>query len=291
MGRFGLEGRSFVALLSSFACAIPGIMAARTIPNDRRRLATMMAAPLMTCTARLPVYTLLVSAFVTDRAVFGPIRSQGLVMFGLYALGAVSGLVYAGVLSLATRGSGSSPVLLEMPPYRWPTVRSIAFQVWDGAWSFVRKAGTIILFTTVVLWALLRFPGSEAPAGSTEADAASYRMEHSVAGSMGRGLEPVFAPLGFDWRADVAIIGSLAAREVFVSTLAVTTAAESEDALPDRLAALRDDDGDPVYDGPTVAVLRRETNSWRWPLTAVGSMLTLAYLAAFIAHSIASALA
>jgi ferrous iron transport protein B len=308
MGRFGLEGRSFVALLSSFACAIPGIMAARTIPNDRRRLATMMAAPLMTCTARLPVYTLLVSAFVTDRTVVGPIRSQGLVMFGLYALGAVSGLVYAGVLSLATRGTGSSPVLLEMPPYRWPTVRSVGFQVWDGAWSFVRKAGTIILFTTVVLWALLRFPGSDAPSSSTEAEAASYRMEHSIAGSVGRGIEPVFAPLGFDWRADVAIIGSLAAREVFVSTLAVTTAADSEDSLPDRLAELRDGDGDLVYDGPTVAallvffvyalqcmstvaVLRRETNSWQWPLTAVGSMLALAYLAALVAHSIVAALA
>ena len=307
MGRFGLEGRSFVALLSSFACAIPGIMAARTIPNDRRRLATMMAAPLMTCTARLPVYTLLVSAFVSDRSVLGPIRSQGLVMFGLYALGAVSGLLYAGVLSLATRGAGGSPVLMEMPPYRWPTTRSIVLQVWDGAWSFLRKAGTIILLTTVVLWALLRFPGSTAPSGDTEAEAASYRMEHSVAGSIGRGLEPVFAPLGFEWRSNVAIISSFAAREVFVSTLAITTAAESEDSLSERLADLRDDSGDPVYDSATVAallvffvyalqcmstvaVLRRETNSWRWPLIAVGSMFALAYVAALIAHTVTAAL-
>jgi ferrous iron transport protein B len=304
MGRFGLEGRSFVALLSSFACAIPGIMAARTIPNDRRRLATMMAAPLMTCTARLPVYTLLVSAFVTDGAVVGPLRSQGLAMFGLYALGAVSGLVYAGLLSAATRRHGTSPVLLEMPPYRWPTLRSIALQVWDGAWSFVRKAGTIILVTTVVLWALLRFPGADAPDGLTDAEVASYEMEHSVAGAIGQGLEPVFDPLGFDWRANVAIISSFAAREVFVSTLAITTASESEDSLADRLAEMRDDSGEPLYDGPTVAallvffvyalqcmstvaVLRRETNSWRWPLIAVGSMFAVAYVAALIARTVA----
>jgi ferrous iron transport protein B len=303
MGRFGLEGRSFVALLSSFACAIPGIMATRTIPNDRRRLATMMAAPLMTCTARLPVYTLLVSAFVPDRAVFGPLRSQGLVMFGLYLLGALSGLVYAGAMSLALRGTGSSPVLLELPPYRWPTLRSVALQVGDGAWSFVRKAGTIILLTTVVLWGLLRFPSAETDASLTEAQAASAQMEQSIAGRAGQALEPVFAPLGFDWRANVAIIGSLAAREVFVSTLALTTAAESEDALPERLQQLTDDEGDQVFDPATVAallvffvyalqclstvaVLRRETNSWRWPLVAMGSMFALAYLGGLIAHTI-----
>ncbi|MCB1001432.1 MAG: ferrous iron transporter B [Acidimicrobiales bacterium] len=307
MGRFGLEGRSFVALLSSFACAIPGIMAARTIPNDRRRLATMMAAPLMTCTARLPVYTLLVSAFVADRGVLGPIRSQGLVMFGLYLLGAVSGLLYAGVLSWSTRSDASSPVLLEMPPYRWPTSRSIALQVWDGVWSFVRKAGTVILLTTIVLWGLLRFPSTDAPPSYDEARAASHQMEHSIAGRIGRGMEPMFAPMGFDWRANVAIIGSLAAREVFVSTLAITTAGD-EATLGDRLRDLRDDDGDPVFDGPTVAallvffvyalqctstvaVLRRETNSWRWPAIAVGSMLALAYVAALIAHALVAVLA
>ncbi len=307
MGRFGLEGRSFVALLSSFACAIPGIMATRTIPDDRRRLATMMAAPLMTCTARLPVYTLLVSAFVDDRAVFGPLRSQGLVMFGLYALGAVSGLLYAGLMSLAARGTGTSPVLLEMPPYRWPTLRSIGLQVFDGAWSFVRKAGTIILLTTVVLWGLLRFPSTEAPESYDDVQAASFQMEHSIAGKVGAALEPVFSPLGFDWRANVAIIGSLAAREVFVSTLAITTAQEEAD-LPDRLHDLRGDDGERVFDGPTVAallvffvyalqclstvaVLRRETNSWRWPLTAVGSMFVLAYVGGLVAHALVAALA
>jgi ferrous iron transport protein B len=303
MGRFGLEGRSFVALLSSFACAIPGIMATRTIPGEKRRLATMMAAPLMTCTARLPVFTLLVSAFVPDREVLGPLRSQGLVMFGLYLLGALSGLLSAGVLAFATRGVASAPVLLELPPYRLPTLRSVALQVWDGAWSFIRKAGTIILVTTIALWALLRFPATEPPAGLDTAQAAAYQMERSVAGRMGTALEPVFAPLGFEWRTNVALIGSLAAREVFVSTLAITTAAEDEESLPDRLGELRDADGRPVYDAATVAallvffvyalqclstvaVLRRETNSWRWPLIAFGSMFALAYVGAFIARTI-----
>jgi ferrous iron transport protein B len=301
MGRFGLEGRSFVALLSSFACAVPGIMATRTIPGERRRLATMMAAPLMTCSARLPVFTLLVSGFVVDRAVFGPLRTQGLVMFGLYLLGAVSGLIYAGILSLSSRRMASAPVLLELPPYRVPTLRSVLFHVWDGAWSFIRKAGTIILLTTIVLWGLLRFPSSTPPVGSTPAEAASYQMERSAAGRLGKALEPVFNPLGFEWRTNVAIVGSLAAREVFVSTLALTTAAESEDSLPDRLQQLTDDSGQKVYDAPTVgallvffvyalqclstvAVLRRETNSWRWPIIAFGSMFAMAYTGALIAR-------
>ncbi len=306
MGRFGLEGRSFVALLSSFACAVPGIMATRTIPGERRRLATMMAAPLMTCSARLPVFTLLVSTFVDDRSVLGPVRTQGLAMFGLYALGAVSGLVYAGVLSLMSRGAAASPVLLELPTYRIPTLRSVVLHVWDGAWSFIRRAGTIILLTSAVLWALLRFPGSTPPVGLSEAEAASYRMEHSIAGAMGKGLEPVFAPLGFEWRTNVALVGSIAAREVFVSTLALTTASEDEARLPDRLQELRDGDGDVVYDAgtvaallvffvyalqclSTVAVLRRETNSWRWPMVAVTSMLALAYVGAFVARMVVEA--
>ena len=308
MGRFGLEGRSFVALLSSFACAVPGIMATRTIPGERRRLATMMAAPLMTCSARLPVFTLLVSTFVVDRRVFGPVRTQGLAMFGLYALGAVSGLLYAGVLSLMSRGVAASPVLLELPPYRVPTLRSVLLHVWDGAWSFIRRAGTIILLTSAVLWALLRFPDSTPPASDTAAEAASYRMEHSAAGAVGKALDPVFAPLGFEWRTNVALVGSIAAREVFVSTLALTTASQDEASLPDRLHELRDDDGDRVYDGATVAallvffvyalqclstvaVLRRETNSWRWPMVAVTSMFALAYVGALVARLVVEALA
>ncbi len=306
MGRFGLEGRSFVSMLSSFACAIPGIMSTRTIPSDRRRMATMMAAPLMTCSARLPVYTLLIAAFVPDEPVVGPLRAQGLVLFGLYVLGAVSGLVYAALFS-ARRGAGAAvPFTMELPPYRLPTVRAVLRAMWDAAWAFLRKAGTIILAASIVLWMLLHLPVVEPPPGLSEAEATSYQMENSIAGRIGTGLEPVFAPLGFNWQINVALLGSLAAREVFVSTLALTTASDSEDALPERLQTLERPDGTPLFDAPTVAallvffvyalqclstvaVLRRETNSWRWPLFAMGSMFVLAYTAALVAHTITAA--
>jgi ferrous iron transport protein B len=306
MGRFGLEGRSFVAMLSSYACAVPGIMSTRTIPNERHRLATMMAAPLMTCSARLPVFTLLISAFVPDRAVLGPIRSQGLTLFGLYLLGTVSGLVYSLVLSKTMLDGPSAPFMMELPPYRRPGAKAVLYHVWDGAWSFIRKAGTIILFTTMVLWALLNIPDVQAPEGLPPEAVASYEMEHSIAGGVGKVLEPAFAPLGFEWRTNVALLGSLAAREVFVSTLAVTTASASEEALPARLESLTDDDGNDVYDPATVgallvffvyalqclstvAVLRRESNSWKWPAIAMTSMFGLAYGAAFIAHTVIEA--
>lgn len=308
MGRFGLEGRSFVAMLSSFACAVPGIMSTRTIPNERHRLATMMAAPLMTCSARLPVFTLLIGAFVEDRAVLGPIRSQGLTLFGLYLLGGLSGLVYSAVLSSTMLGGPSAPFMMELPPYRRPTLEAVLLHVWEGAWSFIRKAGTIILVATMGLWVLLNVPASRPPAGLDEAQAASYQMEHSIAGGVGKALEPVFSPLGFEWRTNVAILGSLAAREVFVSTLSITTASSSEDALPERLQALEHPDGTKVFDAATVgallvffvyalqclstvAVLRRESNSWKWPTLAVGSMFALAYVAALIARTAIGAVA
>jgi ferrous iron transport protein B len=308
MGRFGLEGRSFVAMLSAFACAIPGIMSTRTIPSDRRRIATMMATPLMTCSARLPVYTLMIAAFIPAETSFGPFGAQGLTMFGLYLLGAVSGLVYAALLNATALRTAAVPVLMELPPYRLPTLRSVGLFVWDGAWAFVRKAGTIILATTAVLWVLLNIPSVTPPEGLSEAEAASYEMEHSIAGRVGTAMEPVFEPLGFNWQINVAIISSLAAREVFVSTLAITTASESEDALPDRLHDLRDADGELVFTPPvvaailvffvyalqcfaTMAVLRRESNSWRWPLTAFGSMFAIAYAMALVAHTVVAAVA
>lgn len=308
MGRFGLEGRSFVSLLSSFACAVPGIMSARTIPNEHRRLATMMASPLMTCSARLPVFTLLIASFVPDRAVLGPLRAQGLTLFGLYLLGATSGLIYSAVLSRFALSGPEAPFMMELPPYRWPTVRGIALHVWDGVWAFLRKAGTIIFATSLVLWLMLNFPHSTPPGGLSAAEEQSYQMEHSIGGRIGAAMEPVFGPLGFEWRTDVAILGSLAAREVFVSTLAITTASESDDNLPDRLGALRREDGTAVYDGATVAallvffvyalqcfstvaVLRRETNSWKWPAVAVSSMFVMAYLGALIARVIVQGVA
>jgi len=306
MGRFGMEGRSFVAMLSSFACAIPGILSARTIPSERRRIATMMAAPLMTCSARLPVFTLLISGFVPDRAVLGPIRSQGLVLLGLYVLGAVSGLAYAGILSVTALSGPAAPVVMELPPYRRPTLRAVLRQTWEGAWSFVRKAGTIILASSLVLWVLLNVPSSTPPQGMAPAQQESYQLEHSAAGAMGKAMEPAFAPLGFEWRTNVALVGSLAAREVFVSTLAMTTGNNDDSSLPDRLHELRNDDGTPVYDAATVAallvffvyalqcmstvaVLRRETNSWKWPAIAFSSMFVMAYVAALIARLVVGA--
>lgn len=305
-GRFGLEGRSFVVMLSAFACAIPAIMATRTIPSERRRLATMMAAPLMTCSARLPVYTLMIAAFVPNRTVIGPIGAQGLTMFGLYLLGAVSGLLYAAILNATALRAPTAPVMMELPPYRLPSPRSVLLYVWDGAWAFIRKAGTVILAVTALLWVLLNIPSVTPPAGLTDAQAASYQMEHSIAGQVGTAIEPVFAPLGFNWQINVAVIGSLGAREVFVSTLAVTTASESEDALPERLQKLTDADGHRVFTPPTVAailiffvyalqcmstvvVLRRESNSRKWPAIAFGSMFGFAYLAALAAHTIVAA--
>lgn len=308
MGRFGLEGRSFISMLSAFACAVPAIMSTRSIPSDRRRLATMMSTPLMTCSARLPVYTLMIAAFIPAERTIGPFGAQGLTMLGLYLLGAVSGLVYAAILNLTALRSPVVPVLMELPPYRLPTLRSVGLFVFDGAWAFIRKAGTIILATTAVLWVLLNVPSVTPPADLNEAEAAGYQMEHSVAGQFGTALEPVFEPLGFNWQVNVAVISSLAAREVFVSTLAITTAAESEDALPDRLHELRDADGELVFTAPvvaavlvffvyalqcfaTLAVLRRESNSWRWPLVAFSSMFALAYVMAFVAHTVVAAVA
>jgi ferrous iron transport protein B len=307
MGRFGLEGRSFVAMLSSFACAVPGIMSTRTIPSERRRIATMMSAPLMTCSARLPVFTLLISGFVPNRSVFGPLRAQGLVLFGLYALGVVSGLLYALVLNLTGLRDTGVPFLMELPPYRRPRFRDVALGTWAGASSFIKKAGTVILVTSMGLWVLLHVPLTTAPKGLTEPQAQSYKMERSAAGQLGKALEPVFEPLGFDWRTNIAIIGSLSAREVFVSTLALTTASEDESSLPKTLRELRDTSGNKVYDPPTVAallvffvyalqclstiaVLRRETNSWRWPTIAFSSMFAMAYLGALLARIVVKAL-
>lgn len=306
MGRFGLEGRSFVVMLSAFACAIPAIMATRTIPSERRRLATMMSAPLMTCSARLPVYTLMIAAFVPDRSVVGPIGTQGLTMFGLYLLGALSGLAWAALLNVTALRSPTAPVMMELPPYRMPSAKSVALYVWDGAWAFTRKAGTVILGVTALLWVLLNVPSVTPPPGLTDAQAASYRMEHSIAGRAGAAIEPVFAPLGFNWQVNVAMIGSLAAREVFVSTLAVTTASESEEALPERLQRLTDGEGRKVFTPPTVAailvffvyalqclstvvVLGRESNSRKWPAMAFGSMFAFAYVAALVAHTVVAA--
>jgi ferrous iron transport protein B len=309
MGRIGLEGRSFVALLSSYACAVPGIMATRTIPSPRDRLVTILVAPLMTCSARLPVYALLISAFVPARSVLGPIGLQGLVLLGLYVSGAVAALVVAAVFRHTLIRSDGLPFVMELPTYRWPTLRVWIAQVLGSAWAFLRRAGTIILMASVLLWVLLNFPRTQPPPGADEAAATAYRLEHSLAGRLGHTIAPAIEPLGFDWKIGVGLVASLAAREVIVATLAQIYATEggTDDSL--RAALRRDRDpqtGELVFTPATVgallvffvfalqctstlAIMRRETNSWRWPAFAFTYLLTLAYTASFLTHRVISA--
>jgi ferrous iron transport protein B len=310
MGRIGLEGRAFVSLLSSYACAVPGIMATRTIPSPRHRLVTILVAPLMTCSARLPVYALLIAAFVPARSVLGPIGLQGLVLLGLYALGSCAALVAAAVWSrVLARGEGL-PFYLELPPYRLPPLRLVVSQVWGAASAFLRRAGTIILAVSVVLWLLLNFPRPALAPDLPGAEATRARLEYSLAGRLGHALEPAIAPLGFDWKIGVGLVGSLAAREVIVSTLAQVYAASADDdgSLRDAIRADRDPrTGEPVFTPATVAallvffvfalqcmstlaVMRRETNSWRWPGVAFGYLLAVAWGASFVTQRVVGAL-
>ncbi len=309
MGRIGLEGRSFVALLSSYACAVPGIMATRTIPSPRDRLVTILISPLMTCSARLPVYALLIGAFVPPRSVIGPIGLQGLVLLGLYLLGPLVALTVAAVLKRTILVGEGLPFTLELPSYRWPTGRLWISQVWKSASAFLRRAGTIILAASVVLWLLLTFPRVAPPADLPEAERSSYALEQSAAGRLGRAMEPVIAPLGFDWKIGVGLVASLAAREVIVATLAQIYAASDEgSSLRESIRQDRfPDTGEPIYTPATVAallvffvfalqctstiaIIGRETNSWRWPAFAFGYMLFLAYGFAYAAHRTVSAL-
>ncbi|MEI6621637.1 MAG: ferrous iron transporter B [Actinomycetes bacterium] len=308
MGTIGLEGRCFVSMLSSYACAVPGIMSTRTIPSSRNRLATILVAPLMTCSARLPIYTLLIAAFVPNNTVFGPLHLQGLVLFGLYLLGTASALLIAALLKKTALRADPLPFYMEMPPYRVPGAKLVVLQVWDSAKYFLRKAGTIILGATIVLWVLLHVPMVSAPPGLSVQQQGSYQMEHSVAGDLGRAVEPVFAPLGFNWQINVALISSLASREVFVSTLgqisAETTTADLSATMTTEVDPVT---GKPVF-GPgtvaailiffvfalqcvsTIAVMRRETNSWKWPILAFCYMFALAWLGGFIAYNVANAI-
>lgn len=319
MSKAGLEGRAFVALLSSFACAIPGIMATRSLPSARDRLATMMGAPLMTCSARLPVYILLVSLLLPSDARVGVFNARGVVMFALYLTGALSAMVVAAVFKrFASRGGVTLPFYMEMPPYQVPRLKTVAAEVWTAASAFLRKVTSIILATTLVLWVLLNLPlRSEAEMAAAGIDTtddvavSAYVIDHSYAASVGRAVEPVFAPLGFDWRINIGILSSLAAREVFVATLGQVAAAENpeEPAAALRTMTVQDgpDAGRPLFDAPTiaallvffmyalqcmstVAVLRRESGSWRWPLIAFSYMFVLAWGMALVARTIVAAL-
>jgi len=311
MGRIGLEGRSFVALLSSYACAVPGIMATRTIPSPRDRLVTILVAPLMTCSARLPVYALLISAFVPERSVWGPIGLQGLVLLGLYMGGALAALLVAGILKRTLIRSDGLPFVMELPTYRWPTAKVWFSQVVGSAWAFIRRAGTIILAASIILWVLLNFPKVDVPTDLDERAATTFALEHSAAGRLGHAIEPMIEPLGFDWKIGVGLIASLAAREILVATLAqiYATGGDEGESLREALRSDTDPDSGALIFTPasvgallvffvfalqctsTLAIMRRETNSWRWPAFAFGYLFSLAYTASFLTHRIIRALA
>ena len=292
MGRVGLSGRAFIPLLSSFACAIPGIMAARTIPSSRDRLATIMIAPLMTCSARLPVYALLIGAFIPQHAV-GIFNLRGLVLFALYLAGVASALLVAFVLKRTVMRGEYRPLLLELPEYRWPHLQNLALGLWERTRIFLTRVGTIILSLMVVLWFLASFPAP--PAGAT-----GPAIQYSVAGFLGRGLEYLFAPIGFNWQISIALVPGLAAREVAVSALGTVYAMSGAKDVAGALAPVIAQ-GWSVATGlsllawyvfapqclSTLAVVKRETNSWRYPLYMAAYLFALAYLGAFVTYRVA----
>jgi ferrous iron transport protein B len=291
MGKVGLSGRAFIPLLSSFACAIPGIMATRTIPNWRDRLATIMVAPLMTCSARLPVYALLIGAFVPKRSI-GWFNLQGITLFVLYVAGVVSAMAVAWLLKRTWMKSSYQPLMLELPPYRVPNVRNLAIGLWERARIFLRRVGTIIFALTVVLWFLSSFPGP--PDGAT-----GPAIQYSLAGYLGRALEVIFAPIGFNWQISIALVPGLAAREVAVGALGTVYAMSAAGEVADSLAPVIAQSWSiaTAYSllawyvfAPqcmsTLAVVRRETNSWRYPLIMAGYLFALAYIASFITYRV-----
>jgi len=286
MYRVGLQGRAFLPLLSGYACAIPAILAARTVEGERDRLATIFVTPFMTCSARLPVYALLIAAFIPDERFFG-LRLRTAVLLGLYALGVVAAVGTAFLLKRTLLRAAPASFIMELPPYRIPSPRSIGLRLLDRSRIFLRRAGRVIFTVSIVLWTLLQFPridGERPPIGE------------SALGTLGHVIEPAIAPLGFDWRIGIGLVTSLAAREVIVGTLGtiygVETADEESVALQDTLrrnltrgSAI----GLLVFFAfalqcmSTVAVMRRETAGWKWPILQFSYMLTLAYVGAFVA--------
>ncbi len=294
MGKVGLSGRGFIPLLSSFACAVPGIMATRAIPDEKDRLTTILIAPLMTCSARMPVYTLIISAFIPARQVGGsPVGLQGLVLFCLFLSGIIGALLVALVLRRSVTKGNAAGFMMEMPRYQWPRLNDIVIALWQRAWIFLRRAGTIIAATTVILWLLLSFP-------KVPEDSALSQVEYSVGGRIASGLEVIVEPIGFNHDIAVALIPAMAAREVAVSAMATANAIDAgddEEKMSEQL-------GDTLQGKwslatalaflawfvfapqciSTIAITRRETNGWKWPLFMVGYLFALAYAAAGITY-------
>jgi ferrous iron transport protein B len=331
MRSIGLSGQSVIPLLSSFACAVPSIMATRVIPDRRDRIATILAAPFMTCSARLPVYALLIAAFVPpDNVLF--LNLQGLVLFGLYVLGIVGGVATALVLRRSLLRGKNRPFVLALPEFRLPNVRTVLVKLLDRVKVFLGRAGTVIFAVAVVVWVLAYFPRSasleEQRVGAAEAaaatssgveleqrladidnEAAAAQLEQSWLGRAGHAVEPVFAPLGWDWRISAAVIAGFPAREVVVAvlgTIYAVGAEADEETLAMRLATATWPDGRVVFTLPmvlgllifyawclqcaaTLAVIRRETNSWRWPIFAWAYMTTLGYTGALLVYQLGTA--
>jgi ferrous iron transport protein B len=296
MARVGLHGKSFIPLLSSFACAIPGVMAARTIENRNDRLATIMVAPLMSCSARLPVYTLMIAVLIPPGA--GGAWTKAGIMLSMYLLGVAVAFTAAWIFKRTLFRSEKPMLLLEMPPYRLPAARTIVLRMFERAGVFLTQAGTVILALSIVLWALATYPKPPSPDTPP-----SVALEHSAAGWLGHAIEPVIQPLGFDWKIGIGLVASFAAREVFVGTMAIVNnvggAGEESPSLRAALLAQKWPDGSPVYTPlvciglmvfyvlamqcmSTLAVVRRETNSWRWPAFQFCYMAALAYAGSFL---------
>ncbi|HXH69093.1 MAG TPA: ferrous iron transport protein B [Pyrinomonadaceae bacterium] len=316
----GLHGKAFLPLLSSFACAIPGIMATRTIEDRRDRLATIMIAPFMSCSARLPVYTLMIATFFAGQTLFGFLSLGAVLILAMYALGIIVAVIVAWILKRTILKAPPPPFVMELPPYRLPNFRTVFQNMFIRAGLFLKRAGTVILAISIILWALTAFPRnaevqsqtsnaqSQTQAASdteqTAPDDSGAKLRNSYAGQLGHFIEPVIKPLGFDWKIGVALIASFAAREVLVSTLSIiyNVGKDSDEDSESLIQAVRDakkDDGTPAWSPltaltlmvffvlamqcmSTVAVVRRETNSWAWALFMVFYMTGLAYLAAFL---------
>lgn len=322
MSRVGLHGKAFLPLISSFACAIPGIMATRTIESRRDRFATILIAPFMSCSARLPVYTLMIATFFAGRTVFGFISLGAVLMLAMYSLGIVAAIFVGFVLKRTVLKAPPPPFLMELPPYRLPNLRTVFQNMLTRAWLFLKRAGTVILAISIILWALMYFPrsvpsatdgGPKIEVASAEQTSAergpmpeSEQLKHSYAGKLGHAIEPVIEPLGFDWKIGVALIASFAAREVLVSTLSIiyNVGKDENEESETLIAAVRDakdDNGKPSWTPltaltlmvffvlamqcmSTLAVVRRETNSWIWPMFMLVYMTGFAYIAAFLTY-------
>jgi ferrous iron transport protein B len=295
MRRVGLQGKSFIPLLSAYACAVPAILATRTIESKRDRIATILIAPFMTCSARLPVYTLIVAAFIPAQPLLGPLfGTRAAAMLGLYAIGFLAAFVTAKLLHSSVLRSEGTAFMLEMPPYRWPTLRSLGLRLYDRANVFLRRAGTVILAVTVLLWVLASVPldNGKAP-----------HLENSLIGTLGRAVEPLIEPLGFNWKIGIGLITSLAAREVIVGTLGTIYGMEGSAHSAELHRALQQDltIGGAValliffafamQCMSTIAVVRRETGGWSWPIIQFTWMTALAWVGALVANVVVSRLA